>query len=141
MRRSHVPNMTKSQREAYLAEVHIGVLSVGRTDKAPLTVPTWYTFRDGLIFFTSGGDARKTKLLREAGRASLCVHNDSRPYWYVTAEGPVRLLSRTNQDVEDMASRYLGAEAAREYAKKVTWEGVLVELTPEEWLTLDYSQS
>jgi hypothetical protein len=131
--------MTREQREQYLSAVRIGVLSVGRPDREPLTIPVWYDYKNGAVIFTSADGSKKNNLLREAGRASLCVHNESWPYSYVTVEGPVTLRERSPRDVQDMAVRYLGAEAGREYAKGITWGGILVELTPERWLTVDYS--
>jgi hypothetical protein len=131
--------MTRLQREQYLSEVRIGVLSVDRQDRAPLTIPVWYDYRDGVVVFTSAEGAAKNELLRAAGRASLCVHNDSYPYSYVTVDGPVTLRDRSPQDVVDMAIRYLGPDAGRAYGNNVTWGGVLAELVPEHWLTVDYS--
>lgn len=132
-------HMAREQREQYLSEVRIGVLSVGRPGREPLTVPIWYDFRAGAVVFTSAEGSKKNDLLRAAGRASLCVHNDSWPYSYVTVEGPVTLRERSAQDIEDMAIRYLGPQAGAEYARDVTWGGVLAELIPERWLTVDYS--
>jgi PPOX class probable F420-dependent enzyme len=131
--------MTAGQREQYLSAARIGVLSIGRQDRAPLTIPVWYDYKAGQVVLTSAAGSRKNDLLRAAGQASLCVHNDSWPYSYVTVEGPVTLRERSARDVEDMAIRYLGPEAGREYARGISWGGVLVELTPERWLTVDYS--
>jgi PPOX class probable F420-dependent enzyme len=135
-----MPNrMDRAQREQYLSQVRIGVLSVGRPGREPLTVPVWYDYRDGCVVFTSADGSKKNDLLRAAGRASLCVHNDSWPYSYVTVEGPVTVRERSPEDVEAMAVRYLGPEAGAEYARDIRWGGILAELTPERWLTVDYS--
>jgi Pyridoxamine 5'-phosphate oxidase len=131
--------MTREQREHYLSEVRIGVLSVGRPDREPLTIPVWYDYKNGAVVFTSADGSKKNNLLREAGRASLCVHNDSWPYSYVTVEGPVTLRERSPRDVLEMAVRYLGTEAGHEYARGITWGGIVAELRPERWLTVDYS--
>jgi hypothetical protein len=133
--------MSQEQRERYLSGVRIGVLSVGRPGREPLTIPVWYDYQDGSVLFTSAEGSKKNDLLREAGRASLCVHTDSWPYSYVTVEGPVSLRERSPQDVEDMAVRYLGPEAGREYARGIGWGGVLATLTPERWLTVDYAST
>jgi nitroimidazol reductase NimA-like FMN-containing flavoprotein (pyridoxamine 5'-phosphate oxidase superfamily) len=133
--------MTQEQREQYLSAVRIGVLSVGRPGREPLTIPVWYDYKDGAVVFTSADGSKKNDLLREAGLASLCVHNESWPYSYVTVEGPVTLRERSAQDVEDMAIRYLGLKHGREYASSIGWGGVLAELTPERWLTVDYSNA
>ncbi|HEY5165085.1 MAG TPA: pyridoxamine 5'-phosphate oxidase, partial [Acidimicrobiia bacterium] len=36
--------MSPEEREAFLAEVHVGVISVANDDRGPLTVPIWYTY-------------------------------------------------------------------------------------------------
>ena len=36
--------MTRSEREAFLAAVHVGVISIERAGQAPLAVPIWYDY-------------------------------------------------------------------------------------------------
>ena len=49
-----------SQRTSFLAQVHVGVLSLNDDGRGPLTAPVWYDFDpgDGLWFLT-GHDSRK----------------------------------------------------------------------------------
>ena len=63
--------LTEQERQEFLAEPHVGVLSVASdTDRPPLTVPLWYSYQPGghLSFFTGtqGRKARKTR--RATGR-------------------------------------------------------------------------
>jgi len=47
--------LTERERQEFLAEPHIGVLSVASDDdRPPLTVPVWYGYRPGgnVSFFT-----------------------------------------------------------------------------------------
>ena len=39
--------MTKAEREAFLAGVHVGVLGVAQDGSSPLTVPVWYSYEPG----------------------------------------------------------------------------------------------
>ena len=39
--------MTRQEREAFLAEVHVGILSVADEGRGPLTVPIWYAYDPG----------------------------------------------------------------------------------------------
>jgi nitroimidazol reductase NimA-like FMN-containing flavoprotein (pyridoxamine 5'-phosphate oxidase superfamily) len=59
--------MTEKERQEFLAEPHIGVLSVASDDRPPLTVPVWYGYEPGgnISFFTGtqGRKARKTGLI------------------------------------------------------------------------------
>jgi len=37
-------SMSRSEREAFLADVHVCVLAIERTGQAPLAVPIWYDY-------------------------------------------------------------------------------------------------
>jgi hypothetical protein len=78
-------------------------------------------------------------LLREAGRASLCVQTEGFPPAYVTVEGAVDLSPATPDMVEDIAVRYLGAEAAATYME-TAHDDTLITLRPERWRTADFSK-
>ena len=36
--------MSKIEREAFLKEVHVAIISIPETDRGPLTVPVWYVY-------------------------------------------------------------------------------------------------
>ena len=139
--------MTSEERDAFLTEVHIGVLSVNNDDRAPLTIPIWYTYNPGKdLWMTTGVNTRKGKLLRKAKRVSFCVQSETPPYRYVSMEGPIIIedlsVDENREYTRPMAQRYLGAEEGDKYiaamedffARSVP---VLVRLQPENWLTFD----
>lgn len=133
--------MSHEQREAFLADVHVGVLSVERADGPPLAAPVWYSYAPGGdVEVLTDDTSLKGRLLRAAGRASLCAQREELPYAYVTVEGPVT-LGEADDDIRlAMATRYLGAEGGRAYVDNSPAEdGVLVRLTPERWFSTDYS--
>src|SRR5436190_9217327 len=79
------------EREQFLAERHIGALSVvERPDRAPLTVPIWYQYSPGgeLWVLTEPG-SRKTRAIEAAGRFSLMVQRTEPTIRYVSVDGPV----------------------------------------------------
>lgn len=39
--------MTKEEREAFLADVHVAVISVAEDGHGPLAVPIWYSYEPG----------------------------------------------------------------------------------------------
>lgn len=39
--------MTKEEREAFLADVHVAVISVAEHGRGPLVVPMWYSYEPG----------------------------------------------------------------------------------------------
>jgi PPOX class probable F420-dependent enzyme len=137
-------NMTKAAREAFLADLHVGVLGVERPDGPPLVVPVWYSYeRAGDITILTSGASLKGKLLTAAGRASLCAQDEALPYKYVSVEGPVAtepLAHDAQSEVERMAIRYLGKDMGRRYADaEIADDEIKVTLTPERWFTVDYS--
>ena len=82
--------MTKEEREAFLADVHVAVISVAEDAHGPLVVPIWYSYEPGgEIRIITGRTSRKGKLLERAGRFSLCVQTETLPYKYVSVEGPI----------------------------------------------------
>jgi PPOX class probable F420-dependent enzyme len=135
-------SMTPDEREAFLADVHVGVLSVARDHRGPLAIPVWYDVEDGDIIVTTDGRSLKARLLRAAGRATLVAQTEEAPYKYVTVEGPVT-VQPDQRDVYPMAARYLGPDLGRWYADNNprTDDTVIIRLTPESWITSDYGKA
>jgi hypothetical protein len=139
--------MAKDEREAFLAEVRVGVISIPEAGRGPLAVPVWYLYEPGEdVRVWTGSQTRKAALLRAAGRASLCVQEPTSPYKYVSIEGPLIIEAVDfERDVRPLAYRYFGPEMGEQYLEMVGGrEGVatdiLVRITPERWLTVDYSK-
>ncbi|MGF1599051.1 MAG: TIGR03618 family F420-dependent PPOX class oxidoreductase [Acidimicrobiales bacterium] len=133
--------MTDDDRDRFLAERRVAVLAIERRDKGPLCAPVWYR-RDGAGRFeiAMADGSAKAALLRAAGRATLCVQDESRPYRYVTVEGPVELrvmsADERHEVLTEIASRYLGDEGGRRYAEAFPGhEEALVTLSPARWRT------
>lgn len=137
--------MTPAQREAFLADVHVGVLSVAEAGRGPCTVPVWYRYTPGdVVRITAPRESRKIELLRAAGRASLCVQQEALPNKYVSVEGPVEIAEvDVGEEQRVIAVRYLGAKLAERYlasmASGLSTE-VLITLRPERWWSVDFSQ-
>jgi uncharacterized protein len=141
--------LTTDERENFLAQPHVGVLSVvSDDDRPPLTVPVWYSYSPGgaITFFTGtqGRAARKTRLLDRAGKFSFCVQQAEFPYKYVTAECTV--VKADSQpavaDVVAITSRYLPEDAALGFAEGEIGNSagtfVLFTAQPERWLSFDF---
>ena len=135
--------MSKVQRETFLAGLHVGVLSIPEDGHGPLTVPIWYSYEPGgVVRFVTGGASKKAALLRKAGRLSLCVQTETAPYQYVSIEGPAAFgLPDFERDVRAIAHRYLGEQVGEMYLQMTAGQrdnSVLVSLTPQRWLSVDY---
>jgi PPOX class probable F420-dependent enzyme len=138
--------MTKEEREAFLADVHVAVISVAEDGHAPLVVPIWYSYEPGgEVRIITGRTSRKGKLLERAGRFSLCVQTETLPYKYVSVEGPIVAIEAAD-DLErhrrPLARRYLGTELGDRYIENTrdVIGNVLVRMRPERWLTVDYAK-
>ncbi len=133
--------MTEDERQAFLADLHVGVLAVERSDGPPLAVPVWYRYSPGgdVELSTETGSV-KGRLLRTAGRASLCVQKEDFPYAYVSVEGPIAFDDPDHETRVDIASRYLGPEMGKAYVEGTSGDDVLIRLTPERWFSVDYAK-
>ena len=134
-------DMTESERDEFLADLHVGILAIARKDKGPLALPIWYQYEDGDVVIHMDGSSVKAKLLRTAGRATMTVQTETPPYKYVSVEGPVVVQAEERDDLA-MAVRYLGPEFGRWYVDNnpSTDESVVARLTPERWLTCDFAK-
>lgn len=139
--------MTPSEREKFLAGPRVGIISIPREGRGPLTVPVWYAYDSrGELRVVTGRTSRKGRLLETAGRFSLCVHTDTPPYQYVSAEGPVVAIepSDVDRDLRPIAHRYLGIEGGDAYiaaTRNEHHDNVLVRMRPERWLSADYGKT
>ncbi len=137
------PSMGRSERQEFLAGLHVGVLSVASGDgRGPLTVPVWYTYQPGgTVNVSTGRGTRKAQAITAAGRFSLCAQQEQPPYKYVTVEGPAAIEDATDDERREIARRYLGAEGGDAFLASVPSEGqVIIRMTPERWSGVDYSQ-
>lgn len=139
--------MTIQERERFLSDPHVGIISIPEDGRGPLTVPVWYAYvPGGELRVVTGRTSRKGRLLERAGRFSLCVHTDVTPYRYVSVEGPVVAIEAADvdRDLRSLARRYLGVEAGDAYivaTRDDHLDNVLVRMRPERWLTADYGKA
>jgi nitroimidazol reductase NimA-like FMN-containing flavoprotein (pyridoxamine 5'-phosphate oxidase superfamily) len=140
--------MTKQEREAFLADVHVGIISISEEGRGPLTVPIWYAYDlGGDLRIMTGRESRKGRLLARAGRFSLCVQTESPPYKYVSVEGAIVATEAADieRDLRPLARRYLGEKMGDHYVEETRNlpthnDNVLIRMRPERWLTTDYSK-
>jgi len=140
--------MTRDEREAFLADVRVGVFSVADEGRGPLTAPIWYAYTPGgEVQIATERHSRKARLLEKGVRISLCVQDESPPYKYVSVEGPIVAIepSDVERDERPMAHRYLGQADGDRYiesaiADREPDDMILVRMRPERWLTVDYSK-
>jgi len=136
-------SMTSAEKQAFLADLHVGVMSLNDPGSAPLTVPIWYDYTPGgNLWVITGSESRKGKLLSQGTRVSLVAQTEDAPYRYVSVEGPVTEIAPTDADtLLCMAVRYLGEAQGTAYAEASPLDGqITVRIQPEHWLAVDYSK-
>ena len=141
--------MSRAEREAFLSDVRVGVLSIADGSRGPLTVPVWYGYeRGGEVWFVTDRDSRKGKRLLLVDRISLCVQTETPPYKYLSVEGPIAgiELADLERHRRVLAHRYLGKELGDRYLAASDAEGegdssIVVRLRPERWLSVDYAKA
>ena len=135
--------MTETEKQEFLADLHVGVLSLNDNSKGPLTAPIWYDYEPGgELWFITGPNSLKGKLLEVGVRLSLVAQSEEPPYKYVSVEGPVVSIDEsTENDLLAMAVRYLGETGGKRYTENSNGSGgVLVRVKPERWLAVDYGK-
>lgn len=131
------------EREQFLAEPHIGALSVvERPDRAPLTVPIWYHYTPGgELWVHTGLSSRKARAIQSAGRFSLMAQRTEPTVRYVSVEGPVtRTAPGSRERSREMAARYLPPDKVAdfvEYEQTQLGEHVAIYMRPEHWVSAD----
>ena len=137
--------MSKEEREAFLAETHVAVVSIADGERGPLSVPVWYRYEPGgKLSFVTGGSSRKAGLIHAAGRIGVCVQTETPPYKYVSIEGPATVGNPNyERDVRQTAFRYLGQQMGEMYLAATESErtaSVLISVRPERWFSVDYTK-
>ncbi len=136
-----VGHMTRSERDAFLADVHVGVLAIDEPGRGPLALPIWYRFVDGDVLINMEASSLKGRLLAAAGRATMTVQSEAPPYQYVSVEGPITIEPDDGEGLA-LATRYLGPDFGKLYAdaNPPGADSIVVRLRPDHWRTFDFNK-
>ena len=137
-------NMTQEEREAFLADLHVGVISIEDPGRGPLSTPIWYDYKPGVgLWIITARASRKGIALDKAGRFSIVAQTEEVPYKYVSVEGPIVDVrpADTEKDTRPMAHRYLGTQLGNTYIDSQSDEDAHVYMMqPQRWFTVDYAK-
>ena len=134
--------MSRAEREAFLAGLHVGVLCVPG-EGAPVCSPIWYDYEPGGdIHVILDPRSRKGRLLKDGLPVTFVVQEESLPYKYVTVEGTASLEdAKTEEHLRPLARRYLGGAEGDAYADSSPVEGACrVSIHPNRWMTSDFAK-
>ena len=135
---------SEAERQQFLADKHVAVLSVDATDgRPPASAPIWYDYTPGGdVRIMTGAASRKARLIERAGKVTLVVQREEPPYQYVVVEGTiVETTKPAPADVQEaVAIRYLGEEGGRAFIRSMEGvEEVLFTIRPDRWLSADFT--
>jgi uncharacterized protein len=139
--------MSREEREAFLAGVHVGILSVTEPGRGPLSVPVWYLYeQQGEIVLVTRPQARKASLLRVDTAVSFCVQSEELPPKYVSIQGTVVSVQPADvgRDLKPVVRKYLGAEVGDAYVDNTRPNGtdeVVVRIRPRRWYSRDFGKA
>ena len=72
--------MTQEEREAFLADLHVGVISIEQEGRPPLTVPIWYDYTPHAgAWVITADNSLKARHLLAAGRFTLVAQSEEPP--------------------------------------------------------------
>lgn len=134
---------TEAERQQFLADKHIAVLSVAANGRPPASVPIWYDYTPGgNIRINTGVNNRTAKLVTAAGMVTVVVQREELPYQYVVVEGTV--IDAANpapiEARQAIAVRYLGEEGGREFVRHGdSADAVLFTIRPDRWRSVDFT--
>lgn len=136
--------LTTDEREEFLADEHVAVLSVAaRGGRPPASVPIWYAYEPGgCVRINTSTSRRKAGLIRAAGAVTLVVQRAEPPYRYVIVEGTVvdTIAPAPIEERTAIAARYVGEEAADAFVDTLdAADQVLFIIRPDRWFSADYS--
>lgn len=100
--------MSVEQREAFLAAVRLGLLTMLREDGGPTAVPVWFEW-DGTAVrvFTGVGSLKVKRLQRDPRISLLVVNNVGEPEGWVAFDGAVTIKTEGAIELaERLAERY-----------------------------------
>ena len=139
--------MPLEARQAFLADVHVGIIAVEADDGPPLAVPIWYRYEPGgEVRVHTERESVKFRLLQRAGRFTLTAQEETLPYRYVSVEGPITAVEQgaTPEERRAMAHRYLGPKIGDRYlqdTEATAKDTMVVRMRPERWRTVDYGRT
>lgn len=140
----------RTAREQYLAELHVGVLTValsGADAGGTIAAPVWYDYSPEVgISVPTSRTSRKGVAIEAAGRFGLVAQTEQLPYRYVSVEGPVVEVRpcELERDLLPMAIRYLGRDVGERYAEGWAAAGGddhIFVMRPEHWRGADLAPS
>lgn len=120
----------------------VATLATYRRDGSVLLSPVWHEWHDGGFNVTIEPDDVKARHVLIDPRASIAVYESDPPYRGVELRGKARLVEEDAQAIQKrIAVRYIGKDAAEEYASDPNDRVVTLRLEPGELRAWDFADA
>lgn len=138
--------MTKDEREAFLAEPHIGVFAHDRDRPGPSAAPIWYLYTPGgEVEFLIDSTSRKARFLDVGSPVTLVAQREALPPAYVSVEGVINSIDTDppRAFVERLYRHYLDGELAEQRIQMSLdsdLPSMILRMQPQHWHTVDLAK-
>jgi PPOX class probable F420-dependent enzyme len=126
---------------AFLDEVRLAHFATIGPDGHPRVRPVWFLYENGVFWFTTRLEARRTGADVAAGSpAAVSIASDERPYRAIIAHGSPEVWNEDRERwLERISTRYGGAEGKRWLATALKErDRVVLRLVPDKVLAWHY---
>jgi PPOX class probable F420-dependent enzyme len=118
----------------------VATLATYRRDGTVLLSPVWHEWHEGGFNVTIEPGDVKARHILDNSRASIAVYENDPPYRGVELRGEARLVEEDAAAIQKrIAARYLGKDAAEEYASDPNDRVVTLRLEPGEVRAWDFA--
>jgi PPOX class probable F420-dependent enzyme len=123
---------TTAERDAFLQEANVAVLSTLDRRGRPHGVPIWFLYEDGVFVMITGRRSQKARNIERNPEVSLVIDRRTLPYYAVMVQGPAEIGPAPSRELHRrMAVRYLGEELGQDYhERRYSEDAVTIRLRP-----------
>jgi PPOX class probable F420-dependent enzyme len=131
--------MTDDEREAFLREANVAVLSTVDSRGRPHAAPVWYLYDDGVFRISTGDGSQKHRNILANPNISLVIDQRTLPYYAVMVQGTADIVPAfSDEDSLRLAVRYLGENLGPRYAERTDAEAsVSLTIRPRKVIVYD----
>jgi PPOX class probable F420-dependent enzyme len=124
--------MSEAEREAFLREPNVAVLSTAGPRGGAHAVPIWYLYEDGVFLMSTGRGSQKHRDLERDPAVTLVIDRRTLPYYAVMARGTVEIGPGLDEATRRrIAGRYLDERQLEAYmARAIDGDSVSLRLRP-----------
>ena len=133
-------DLTIDDLGGFLEEPILAVLATRRADGSTLLSPVWHRWRHGGFEIWIGANDVKVRHLRRDPNATVVVAESDLPYRAVEVRGRAEFIDRgVTESAIDIASRYVGDDAGRQFVTENTGEDLIVRIAPGQIRVWDFA--